>query len=397
MNGIIMLFVYAAIMILATVTMTKKEKNVVNFCVGSRSENWILSALSIAATWIWAPALFVSTEKAYSAGWIGLFWFLVPNALCLVIFIPFAKRIRKEMPEGMTLSGYMKEKYSSDGVKRVYLFQLIGLSMLSTGVQLLAGSQILCAVTGISFRTMTILLAIIAISYSLFSGIKASMLTDAIQMVFMLIACSLFVIFGLRNTGAESILQGINGISGDYAKLFSGKGMDNKLSAPLSTLRWVNRDSLKPNDYNPNKVSKENLKLLIQSILTNGWTLPIVVRPDMTIIDGFHRWTVAGMEPLCSKLDGKVPVVIVEHKEHSEDIYGTVTHNRARGTHLLEPMKKIVKELMDEGKTVEEIGKQLGMRPEEIFRLSDFSKEDFLKMMTKGATGYSKAEFITKI
>lgn len=107
--------------------------------------------------------------------------------------------------------------------------------------------------------------------------------------------------------------------------------MDNKLSAPLSTLRWVNRDSLKPNDYNPNKVSKENLKLLIQSILTNGWTLPIVVRPDMTIIDGFHRWTVAGMEP------------------------------------------------------------------EEIFRLSDFSKEDFLKMMTKGVTGYSKAEFITKI
>ena len=37
------------------------------------------------------------------------------------------------------------------------------------------------------------------------------------------------------------------------------------------------------------------------------------------------------------------------------------------------------------------------MRPEEIFRLSDFSKEDFLKMMTKGVTGYSKAEFITKI
>ena len=168
---------YAVIMILATVILTKKEKNVERFCVGSRSENWLMSALSIAATWIWAPALFVSTEKAYSTGWVGLFWFLVPNALCLVIFIPFAKRIRKEMPEGMTLSGYMKEKYKSDGVKRVYLFQLIGLSVLSTGVQLLAGSQILSAVTGISFKTMTILLACIAISYSLFSGIKASMLT----------------------------------------------------------------------------------------------------------------------------------------------------------------------------------------------------------------------------
>lgn len=96
-------------------------------------------------------------------------------------------------------------------------------------------------------------------------------------------------------------------------------------------------------------------------------------------------------------MDGKVPVVIVDHKERSDDIYGTVTHNRARGTHLLEPMKKIVKELMDEGKTIEEISKQLGMKPEEIFRLSDFSREDFLKMMTKDVKGYSKAEFITKI
>lgn len=64
---------------------------------------------------------------------------------------------------------------------------------------------------------------------------------------------------------------------------------------------------------------------------------------------------------------------------------------------VLEPMKAIVRELMGEGKSVEEIGKQLGMRPEEIFRLSDFSKEDFLNMMIKPNQGYSKAEFITKI
>lgn len=169
------------------------------------------------------------------------------------------------------------------------------------------------------------------------------------------------------------------------------------LFAPLFSLQWVDRDRLKPNDYNPNKVNPENLKLLVQSILTNGWTLPIVVRPDYTIIDGFHRWTVAGQEPLYSKLQGKVPVVIVTHEDQSEDIYGTVTHNRARGTHLLEPMKAIVKRLLDEGKTVAEIGKQLGMKPEEVFRLSDFSREDFLLMMTKGVQGYSKAEMLAKV
>ena len=169
------------------------------------------------------------------------------------------------------------------------------------------------------------------------------------------------------------------------------------LKAPLASLQWVDRNKLTPNGYNPNVVNEENLKLLIQSILTNGWTLPIVVRPDYTIIDGFHRWTVSGREPLITKLGGKVPVVIVDHKERSEDMYGTITHNRARGTHLLEPMKNIVKELLDSGKSVDEISKQLGMKPEEIFRLSDFTKEDFLKMMVKGTRGYSKATIITSV
>ena len=166
---------------------------------------------------------------------------------------------------------------------------------------------------------------------------------------------------------------------------------------PLSTLQWVDRETLRANDWNPNKVSRENLALLTQSILTNGWTLPLVVRPDLTIIDGFHRWTVAGEEPLRSRLGGRVPVVIVSHTDEAEDMYGTVTHNRARGTHMLEPMKAIVKKLIDEGKSTNEISKQLGMKPEEVFRLSDFTKEDFLALMTKGVKSYSNAEALARI
>lgn len=170
------------------------------------------------------------------------------------------------------------------------------------------------------------------------------------------------------------------------------------LFAPLSSLQWVECEKLHANDYNPNKVSEENLKLLVQSILTNGWTLPIVVRPDYTIIDGFHRWTVAGREPLHTLLGGKVPCVVVDHHgDESADVYGTITHNRARGTHLLEPMKAIVKKLMDEGKTVEEIGKQLGMKPEEVFRLSGFTREEFLELMTRAHPTYSKARVIRTV
>ena len=155
--------------------------------------------------------------------------------------------------------------------------------------------------------------------------------------------------------------------------------MDNRMAAPLSTLRWVDRRIVKPNDYNPNKVSKQNLELLKQSILTNGWTLPIVVRPDFTIIDGFHRWTVAGEEPLIAMLEGKVPVVIVEHKDKAGNIYGTVTHNRARGTHQIKDMSNIVKELSKTGWSDERIEKELGMEKDEVIRLKQITglKEAF--------------------
>ena len=233
---LIVLLAYAAVMFGATVLMTKREGNVERFCVGNRDIGWGVSALSIAATWIWAPALFTSIENAYTKGFAGLFWFLVPNVLCLILFIPFAKRIRGEMPEGITLSGYMYKKYQSGSVKNIYLFQLGALSALSTGVQLLAGSKILSMLTRIPFTTMTVLMAAIAFSYSQFSGIRASILTDAIQMVFMLAASIGFVAFGVNNGGGlETLLTGLRGAAGDAGHLFSARGLEIFLGFGLPT------------------------------------------------------------------------------------------------------------------------------------------------------------------
>lgn len=224
---ILVLIVYTVVMLLSTVLMTNKESNVERFCVGNRNAGWLVSSLSIAATWIWAPALFTSTENAYTKGFAGLFWFLVPNVLCLILFIPFAKRIRVEMPAGITLSGYMYEKYHSKAVRNAYLFQLSVLSALSTGVQLLAGSKILSILTGIPFSAMAVIMALIAFSYSQFSGIRASILTDAIQMIFMLTVGICFMVFSVKNGGGlETLVTGLGGAAGDAGFLFSNRGWD---------------------------------------------------------------------------------------------------------------------------------------------------------------------------
>jgi len=167
------------------------------------------------------------------------------------------------------------------------------------------------------------------------------------------------------------------------------------LFAPLRNLQFIDRDLVKPNDYNPNKVLENNLQLLTESILNNGFCFPIVIRPDYTIIDGFHRWMVSGREPLKTLLGNKIPVVIVDHKNKADDVAGTITFNRARGTHLLEPMEHIVQGLINDGVPIEDICKKLGMKKEEVFRLSKLDRTAFLKYLIKDQR-YSEAKIILR-
>ncbi len=225
MQGLIIILIYFGIMMGVTLYISKNRMNKDEFLVGSRNVGTIQSAMSIAATWLWAPALFVSSEKAYINGVVGVFWFIVPNILCLLIFIPYALKIREQMPEGYTLAGYMEMKYTKR-VGKVYTFQLVALTFLSTAVQLLAGGKILSSVCGLPFTTTTILLGAIALSYSFIGGIKASIVTDTIQMIFILIACAVFVPWVLNIEGIETLKAGLGGISGEYNNLFDAKGVE---------------------------------------------------------------------------------------------------------------------------------------------------------------------------
>jgi ParB-like chromosome segregation protein Spo0J len=138
---------------------------------------------------------------------------------------------------------------------------------------------------------------------------------------------------------------------------------------PVSHVEWVDRSTLNANDYNPNRVAPPELELLILSILEDGWTQPIVILPDGTIVDGFHRYFVSTDERLMARYRGYVPVVRCSlDPVHSR--MSTIRHNRARGTHAILPMADIVTRMLKDGVAAEAIMRRLGMEDEELIRLS---------------------------
>ena len=151
----------------------------------------------------------------------------MPNVLCLILFIPFARKIREQYPEGITLTGYMNERYHSGKVKGIYSFQLGALSVLSTAVQLLAGGKTLALLTGLPFWSMTLALAAIAYSYSRFSGLKAAIATDIVQLGIILLGGGLLVALSLHMTGGiDTVRAGLGSISGEYTSLTSASGIE---------------------------------------------------------------------------------------------------------------------------------------------------------------------------
>ena len=142
------------------------------------------------------------------------------------------------------------------------------------------------------------------------------------------------------------------------------------MNQPIDKVKWVSRDKLRANNYNPNHVFDTELNLLKTSILEDGWTSPIVATMDGEIIDGYHRWMISKDPEIIELTDGLVPVVFIDQVNIHNQMISTIRHNRARGIHGILKMGDIIREIK---KSVpdQEIGKRLGMEPEEIDRLSE--------------------------
>ena len=192
------------------------------------------SSFSISATWIWAPALFVSAFQAYTNGWIGLFWFLIPNILCLLLFSMFAVKIKNQLPDGYTLSQFMAQRYSSR-VQKMYWVTLVGLTVCAFAVQLLAGGALIASLTGIPYLWATIILALIPLTYSLAFGLKASVITDFVKMI-MILGIGIFLIPMAITAGGgiDTVLAGLGGKKENW-DFFSEKSWQLFLTFGLPT------------------------------------------------------------------------------------------------------------------------------------------------------------------
>jgi len=151
---------------------------------------------------------------------------------------------------------------------------------------------------------------------------------------------------------------------------------------PVSNVRWVPIEQVVANDYNPNSVARNEMKLLYISVLHDGYTQPIVTIYDKEqdkyiIVDGFHRYLICKTyKDIAERTGGRVPIVVID-KPINDRMASTIRHNRARGKHSVDGMANMVFALLDNGWEDAAVCNELGLETEELVRL-------------KHITGFSK-------
>ncbi len=154
--------------------------------------------------------------------------------------------------------------------------------------------------------------------------------------------------------------------------------MSNRFQSPVYNIISVPIEKIAPNDYNPNVMAPPEIKLLYDSIREDGYTMPIVCYHDKErdlyiIVDGFHRYRVMKDYPdIYEREGGMLPVSIID-KPISNRMASTIRHNRARGSHDVDLMSNIIRDLHDIGRSDSWICKHLGMEKDELLRLKQIT------------------------
>jgi len=183
-TGILILFLIGFVFIGKT-----WSQNINEFLFANRSLSVLSVGTAIGSHWIWAIALFVGPVISYNWGTIGLLWFIIPNALSLVLLGYITSKIRDRYPDGFSLTEYIKQNFSTR-ISALYQFEFV---VVSTAAILLAFTAInrLWGFTGlnsvIDSNYASLIFGLITLGFTMKGGIRTSIFTGALQTTFWLI------------------------------------------------------------------------------------------------------------------------------------------------------------------------------------------------------------------
>lgn len=143
------------------------------------------------SSWTWAATLLQSTSTTYKYGVSGAFWYASGATVQIILFATLAIELKRRAPNAHTFLEVIRARYGPM-THGVFITFALFTNILVTAMLLCGGSAVVTYLTGMPTAAACFLLPVGVVIYTMFGGIKATMLTDYVHTVVLLVIILLF-------------------------------------------------------------------------------------------------------------------------------------------------------------------------------------------------------------
>jgi Na+/proline symporter len=181
---------------------SKKYQDINNYLTANRSVKFFSLSTSLVASALGAWILFGPASAATWGGIGAVIGYALGTAFPMIFLIYLGKKIRNEFPKGSTLIEFLRKRFGKSLFKLI-LFMTIFYMFIFLCAEVTAVSLLINYISGTPLWITASIILIATLTYTLYGGLRASIFTDMIQMIIIIILFVISAIYLLSFTGDQ--------------------------------------------------------------------------------------------------------------------------------------------------------------------------------------------------